>query len=184
MKIRIKNNFLLRVLSLISILGLLLILSLLFSCEKYDPIKDSPYYNQGIEVDSSQFDDWHDNYSEGGVLDNDVDGGENPLINTKWVLTQYRVGFGPIQYPNDTLNFNSINQYTINNGGAHSYTLSILPMTTNYELTLNYFWPFGGSHYSTQVGGNFVDDWTINNASFIDLQGSSDEIQAYFIRIQ
>lgn len=133
-----------------------------------------------IDVDSS---DWHDNYSNDGVLSNDVTY-TNPLIGTKWVLTEYRVGFGPVQKPNDTLFFVSGNTYTINAGGVHSYTLSNLPMSTNYELTLNYFWPFGGSHYSAQVGNNFIDDWTINNASFTDLQGSSSEIQAYFIRIE
>lgn len=162
------------------VIGVLLLLS---SCKKYDPIEDSPYYNQGKEVDTTNS-DWHDLYENGGTLYNNINSGTSPLINTKWILTQYRVGFGPIQYPNDTLEFTSINTYTINGGGAHKYTLSSLPTSTNYELTLYYFWPFNGSHYSGQVGYYFVDDGEINNCIFTDLQNSDITIQAFFVRIQ
>ena len=164
---------------LLGILSLLLVI-LFTSCGKWK--YDSPY-SEGNPIVNNDTSDWHDNYADLGVLDNPVAGYDNVLVGTKWVLTQYRVGFGPIQQPYDTLYFLTNTTYNINNGGGRGYTLATLPLSTNKQLTLHYFFPFGGSHYSAQVGSMFVEDWVIYNASFIDLQNSSTEIQAYFTRI-
>jgi len=167
-------------------LGFLIVISILFftSCEKYE----SPYAQQEklrLENERNQVDttDWHDKYDNGGSLTNDIDN-TNELLGTKWVLTEYRVGFGPIQHPYDTIYFRTSNTYNVNDGGARSYTLSSLPSSTNKELTLNYFFTFGGSHYSGQIGGTFIEDWQMNNVLFTDLQNNGIQVQAFFERIQ
>jgi hypothetical protein len=87
------------------------------------------------------------------------------------------------EYPNDTLRFVSINQYTLNSGAVRTYQLNSLPLSTNYDLSLYFFFPFGGSHYSGEVGGMFVQDGQINNTEFIDIQSSSATIRAWFEKI-
>ena len=154
---------------------------MLSSCEKFDAT-DNQYSNQTEEIDTTLI-DWHKTYTFGGVLTTSISAINNPLVGTKWLLTEYRVGFGPIQHPNDTLLFINNDIYTINNGSAKSYRLSSLPMTTSYELTLFYFYPFGSGHYSAKVDKYFVENQQINNAIFTDLDNTSIEIQAYFVRI-
>jgi len=143
---------------------------------------DSPYDDPPQE-EPTDTSDWHDDYPNIGVLTTDITPATNPLVNTKWVLTEFRIGYGPIQHPNDTITFLSSGTYNINSGGAHHYTLSSIPSSTNKSLTFEYFWPFGGSHYSGNVGGTFVEDGQIIS-NFTDLDNSTIEIQAYFTRIE
>jgi len=165
----------------------LIVLSFIFSsliftsCEQWE--YDSPY-DDGVPFVDTNISDWHNNYPDSGVLNNEIIILNNPLFGTKWSLTEYRVGFGPIQHPHDTLYFVNNTSYTINNDTMmRGYKLSFLTFSTNKELTLYYFSPFGGSHYSGQVGANFIYDGKINNASFTDLQNPNIKIQAYFERI-
>jgi len=120
-------------------------------------------------------------YVYGGTLPN-TGTATNDLVGTEWVLTKYVSAFAT-EYPNDTLRFVSINQYTLNSGAVRTYQLNSLPLSTNYDLSLYFFFPWGGSHYSGEVGGMFVQDGQINNTEFIDIQSSSATIRAWFEKI-
>lgn len=124
---------------------------------------------------------WDADYADGGTLQNGT-GAENELVGTKWVLVKYVSAFAT-EYPNDTIEFVSQNDYTINGGAVRTYQLSSIPSSTNYDLQLNFFFPFGGSHYSGQVGGYFVEDGLISNTEFIDIQNTSATIRAWFEKI-
>lgn len=125
--------------------------------------------------------DWSDEYGDGGTLPN---GGSqnNALVGTKWVLTKYRNGLG-WQYTNDTLLFKTNTIYTVNSGGDRTYSLTSVTGSTNKNLNLNFFMPFGGSNYTGTVGYYFVSDAVINNCEFTDLQNSSIKIVSYFKKI-
>lgn len=120
-------------------------------------------------------------YTYGGTLPNSGNA-TNALVGTTWVLTKYVSAFAT-ESPYDTINFVSINKYTINGGAVRTYQLSSLPLSTNYELSLYYFFPFGGSHYSGEVGNSFINDGQINNVDFINIQNSSSSIKAWFVKI-
>lgn len=120
-------------------------------------------------------------YTYGGTLPNSGNA-TNALVGTTWVLTKYVSAFAT-EYPNDTIQFVSINQYTINGGAVRTYQLSSLPLSSNYDLSLYYFFPFGGSHYSGEVGNTFISDGEINNVDFINIQNSSSSIKAWFVKI-
>jgi len=120
-------------------------------------------------------------YTYGGTLPNSGNA-TNALVGTKWVLTKYVSAFATEQ-PNDTIEFVSINHYTINGGAVRTYQLSSLPLSTNYELSLYFFFPFGGSHYSGEVGNTFINDGQINNVDFINIQNSTLSIKASFIKL-
>lgn len=149
---------------------------LLSSCEKEE---FEPYYTyEEIPADTT---DWEDAYADGGVLDS-VGGQTNPLVGTRWVLTKVVTSFAT-EYPNDTIDFVSNTNYTLNNGAVRPYQLNSLASSTNWDLSLYYFAPFGGSQYSAQVGYYFVDDGEINNAEFEDIQNPSSTIRAWFEKI-
>jgi len=120
-------------------------------------------------------------YIYGGTLPN-AGNATNALVGTKWVLTKYVSAFAT-EYPNDTIEFVSIKYYTINGGAVRTYQLSSLPLSSNYDLSLYYFFPFGGSHYSGEVGNTFISDGEINNVDFINIQNSSSSIKAWFVKI-
>ena len=121
----------------------------LTSCKKDEY---EPWVNVPDQIDTTM---WQDGFSDGGTLPN-VTGTDNKLNGTKWVVTYVVVGFNSGQSKNDTLHFISNNTYTINSDVTpRGYTLSILPSSVGYSLTLNYFDPFGGLHYSGTVGYYF-----------------------------
>lgn len=122
-------------------------------------------------------------YTYGGTLPN-AGNATNALVGTTWVLTKYVSAFAT-EHPNDTIQFVSINQYTINGGAVRTYQLSSLPLSSNYDLSLYYFFPFGGSNYTANnIGQTFVEDWQINLAIFSNLEnGTQPNIQAWFIRL-
>jgi hypothetical protein len=147
------------------------------SCEKEVV---PPYVEVSEEIEDTT--PWNDNYNDGGLL---TGGGPDTTLNlqgTQWVLTKLVTAFST-EYPDDTITFVSQTQYTINGGAARSYQLSNIPASTNYELSLYYFAPFGGSHYSAQVGYYFIDDGAINNAEFEDIQNQSTTIRAWFEKL-
>jgi hypothetical protein len=157
---------------------LFLVVAFLFSsCTKEE-------FEPRVEVEEVEdTTDWQDTYGNGGTLPG---GGtstqSNPLVGTKWVLTKMVSSFAT-EYPNDTITFESNTEYTIEGSAVRAYQLNSLPSSTNYDLSLYYFMPFGGSHYSGQVGYYFVDDGEINNIEFIDTQNSSSTIRAWFVKI-
>jgi hypothetical protein len=87
-------------------------------------------------------------------------------------------------YPNDTLEFLNNHRYGISGSNiARNYRLSIIPSSTNYELSLYYFTPFGGSHYSADVGYYFIQDGVIENVEFHNIQNTTSKIRAWFKKI-
>ena len=157
-------------------LFLILTSILILSCEKEEY---SPY----VEMEETNQDTihWQAQYNNGVTLT----GSGQPnttLSGTTWVLTKYVSSFAT-EYPNDTIHFIDNNTYSVNNGGDRPYTLSSIPSSTNYELTLSYFFPFGGSSYSANVGYYFVDDGEINNVEFTNIQNTTSKIRAWFIKL-
>lgn len=152
--------------------------SLLTSCKK-DPITPGNYQaGQPAPPDTTN---WQDQYSNGGVLPTGGGTTINELVGTTWVLTKYVTSFATT-YPNDTLRFTSNTQYTINNGAVRNYQLTTSVASTNKTLSLYYFYPFGGSHYSAEVGATFVADGQINNAEFTNIQNTTDLLKAWFVK--
>ena len=173
-----------RIVYFLMAISLILLITNLISCKKYYSDEDSPYYNQGDEIDTINI-DWHDQYVYGGTLNNDINdinGSDGPLVDTKWVLNRVTIGYAST-YPNDTIEFTNNKYYIVNSGGIRLYTLSGLMGSTDKTLTLNYFFPFGGSNYSGEVGLYFVDDGIINNGEFIDTQNSNITIRAWFVKL-
>ncbi|NIQ13616.1 MAG: hypothetical protein GTO02_04145, partial [Candidatus Dadabacteria bacterium] len=97
------------------IFGVMVFTVIFTSCEKYEI--PSPY-GQEPEVIPEDTTTWDD----GGTITIGSDT-LNDLIGTTWVLTKYVTGFS-VEYPNDTLDFISNNEYTINGGTAKAYQLS------------------------------------------------------------
>lgn len=157
---------------------LILLMFLSFSCKK-----EEPGYVLTPEKTQGDSDDWRNGYVYSGTLPNNNTNVNNALSGTKWVLTKYVTAFAT-QSPNDTIHFISNIKYTLNNGGTRSYVLSKLPSSTNYDLQLDYFMPFGGSLYGGQVGFYFVEDGEMNNILFTDLMNKNITIKAWFIRIK
>lgn len=169
MKIETKKTILLWVL-------LFVIMALLSSsCKKEEFIA---LKEVSEEVDTIN---WQDTYTYGGTLTG-TGGQTNPLVGTRWVLTKVVSAFAT-EYPNDTIEFITNDDYVLNQNAQRPYTLSLLPSSTNYELTLKYFMPFGGSHYSANVGYYFVDDGEINNAEFTNIQNTTSTIRAWFTKL-
>jgi hypothetical protein len=106
----------------------------------------------------------------------------NDLVGTTWVLTKYVSAFAT-EYPYDTIAFVSNNEYTINGGAVRTYQLNSLPLSNNFDLSLYFFFPMGGSHYSGEVGETFVGDGEINNVQFQDLQNEGNTILTWFTKI-
>jgi len=155
---------------------LFVVIALLFySCKKEEfiALEEVPE-----EVDKTN---WQGTYTYGGTLTG-TGNQTNPLVGTRWVLTKVVSAFAT-EYPNDTIEFTSSDDYVLNQNEQRPYTLSLLPSSTNYELTLKYFMPFGGSHYSANVGYYFVDDGQINNAEFTNIQNTTSTIRAWFTKI-
>jgi hypothetical protein len=120
-------------------------------------------------------------YNYKGVLpswNSQIDG----LVGTKWVLRKMTVGFSTTS-PNDTITFISSTNYILNSNAPRPYNLTSSVASTNKTLTLYYFYPFGGSHYSGEVGESFISEGGINACKFINIQNSTPNIIAYFEKI-
>ena len=166
---------------LLLVLVILLIILLLTSCDK-EPITPGNY-QPGIS-ETTVNNNWQSQYSDGGVLPNWGSGGtqNNELVGTKWVLTKTVTAFAT-SHPNDTIRFVSNTEYTLNNGATRPYQLSAGVASTNKTLSLYYFQPFGGSHYSGQVGYYFVSDGFITQAEFHNIQNTTQTVMAWFTKI-
>ncbi len=167
--------------SLIIMLICVLTCLLLASCSK-DPITPGNY--QPGTPDTTSNSNWQDQYGNGGTLPNWGNGGvqNNELVGTKWVLTKTVTAFAT-SFPNDTIRFVSNTEYTLNNGAVRPYQLSAGVASTNKTLSLYFFQPFGGSHYSGQVGYYFVSDGSIAQAEFHNIQNSTQTVMAWFTKI-
>lgn len=160
----------------------ILIGALLTSCSK-DEITPGNYTAGTVTV--GQQNNWQADYQDSGVLPTwgtNTSGTNNQLVGTTWVLTKVVSGFSTT-FPNDTIRFVSNTNYTLNNGAVRPYTLTSSAGTTNKTLTLNFFQPFGGSHYSGQVGFYFVTDGSIVNAEFHNIQNTTSTLRAWFTKL-
>ena len=157
----------------------ILVIALAFtSCEK-DKDEFGSYTEEPINSYNYKYDSTI--YVDAGTLPT-VGAATNDLVGTTWILDKYVTAFAT-EYPNDTIAFVTNDTYTINGGSIRTYTLSSIPQSTNYDLSLYYFFPFGGSNYSANVGGMFVDDWTIDAAEFHNIQNTTSTLRAFFTRI-
>ena len=125
---------------------------------------------------------WYERYANGGTLPTGNSTYTNELIGTTWVLTKMVASFST-SYPNDTIYFVDNVHYTLNNGAERNYQLNSLPSSSNFDLSLYYFSPFGGSNYSANIGKYFIDDEEINNVEFEGTQNSSSTIRAWLKKI-
>lgn len=145
------------------------------SCEKEE-------YNPWVNVEEPQdTTKWQDNYTASGTLPTNTSTG-NKTNGTKWVLTKMVTSFAT-EYPNDTLEFITDTEYTINGSSPRGYQLSSLPASTNYELSLYYMSTFGGSHYSANVGYYFAEDGEMQNIEFHNIQNTTTTVRAWFKKI-
>ena len=159
--------------------GLFLILSLFASCSK-EPITPGSYKAGTVPPDDTT--SWQWQFGNGGTLPNWSGNQANDLVGTKWVLTKVMSGFATT-YPNDTIVFVSNTNYTCNNNAVRPYQITAGVASTNKTLSLYYFYPFGGSHYSGEVGQFFVSDGVINNCEFTNIQNTTSKIKAWFVKI-
>ena len=105
------------------------------------------------------------------------------LVNTKWVVTKFIQNFVST-YVNDTLVFISNTQYTINGSSPRNYNLSGIVGNNMKSLSLYSFTTLGGD-WSGQVQSTFINDWVINNSSFINIMNSNlPETRVWITRIQ
>lgn len=121
-------------------------------------------------------------YTYGGVWGYN---GQNQttLQGTKWVVTKYIQNFNSA-YPNDTLDFFSNSQYTINNGPVRNYNLSSIVGNNMRSLSLYSFTTLGGD-WSGQVQSTFINDWVINNSLFTNILSTNNyDTRIWMKRIQ
>jgi len=157
---------------LILIFGLFLSIT---SCKKYE----GSYQQIPDPVDTTA---WQDDYTSGGVLPGGGTHTPNTIVGTQWVLVKVVSAFST-NYPNDTITFISSNRYVLNQNAQRPYTLSMITGSTNKSLTLDFFYPFGGSNYSGQIGQYAVEDGMMSNIEFVDLQNNTATIRAWFVKI-
>jgi hypothetical protein len=106
----------------------------------------------------------------------------NDLVGTKWVVTKFYDGFAN-NYPNDTLDFVSNTQYTINGGTTTNYTMTSIFGNNMVDLTLYNFYTIGGD-YSGLVPDGFITNGQINSATFSDIFGTGNDKLVWMTRIQ
>ena len=151
---------------------------LLSSCKK-DTITPGNYKAGTTTKDTTT---WQWQYSNGGTLPNWSNNQVNELVGTKWLLTKIVTGFAT-SYPNDTIKFINSNNYVINSNAARPYQLTAGVASTNKTLTLYYFYPFGGSHYSGEVGQFFISDGLIDNCEFTNIQNTTSKCRAWLVKL-
>ena len=105
------------------------------------------------------------------------------LNGTQWVVSRYNNGLSGNVYPNDTLDFISNTQYTINGGSVRNYSLTNVIGNNNKSLSLYSFTTLGGD-YSGQVIGTFIDDWIINNTQMTDMFNVNNTVTVWIDRLQ
>jgi hypothetical protein len=121
-------------------------------------------------------------YIYNGVIGNSTTS-NTTLVNTKWVVTKFIQNFVST-YVNDTLVFISNTQYTINGSSPRNYNLSGIVGNNMKSLSLYSFTTLGGD-WSGQVQSTFINDWVINNSSFINIMNSNlPETRVWITRIQ
>lgn len=104
------------------------------------------------------------------------------LTGTKWVIVRYNNGLSGNVYPNDTLDFISDTEYTINGGLPRSYTISNVVGNNMKSLSLYSLTTLGGD-YSGQVMSTFITDGVINNTEFHDIFNVNNRVTTWITKI-
>ena len=121
-----------------------------------------------------------------GVSSNNPNLSNDDLYGTKWVVTKFYTGFGYDQ-PDDTLEFLTNGQYTINGttSGGRTYNVNMVVGNTSVNLNLNDFITMGGNNYSILTSSNFINDGIINGSQVEDIlnQNNSNKF-IWMVRIQ
>lgn len=150
-----------------------------FGGENYEYYSTLTFIKAGETCNNCQPNAYY-GYTYNGVVNNNTT--TNSLIGTKWVVTKFYDGFAN-NYPNDTLDFFSTNQYRINDGTAINYTLSGIFGNNMSELTLYGFYTIGGD-FSGMVPNTFVSNGEVNSALFTDIFGTNNDKLVWMVRIQ
>lgn len=154
---------------------LFLLIPIIFSCNKSGGSYTAPPPNITTTTD------FRLQYTPAGLVPTLINTG-NGIAGTTWVLTRMTVGFVTL-FPNDTLRFITNTTYTINSGSDRPYQLTSGVASTNKALTLYFFTPFNGSHWSGQIAGSYLMDKVINNAEFTNIQNTTSRVRAFFKEI-
>lgn len=104
------------------------------------------------------------------------------LTGTTWVLTRYNNGLSGNVYPNDTLQFISLSDYSVNGGLPRSYALNGLVGTPRLSLTL-YGMPALGGDVMGQLLPSFIEDGEVSNAEFHDLFEVANTVTVWMERL-
>jgi hypothetical protein len=146
----------------------------------YNYVSELIFENKSVRpsIDTSFIDGYDYN---GRWIYTDPDPSSN-LSGTKWVITRYNNGLSGNTYPNDTLDFISSTEYTINGGLPRPYTISNVIGNNMKSLSLYYLTTLGGD-YSGQVLSTFMDDGFINNTEFHDLFNVNNRVTMWIERI-
>ena len=117
-----------------------------------------------------------DGYSYSGIIDNVV---ETPIDfeGSQWIITRYDEGVTPY-FPQDTLTFLSKVAYTINGGGANTYSLSNVMGNNLSNLTLYDCSTLGGN-YSGSFSISFIEAGEINNITMNGIFGTGGSVQVW-----
>jgi len=135
------------------------------------------YGHDGEIIEGYTFDGlWEYNYQE--TSDNTV----FSMVGSEWVITRYDRGIQPY-YPNDTLRFTSVNEYTINsNPVKRRYTYYNVTNTNMTSITLYGLTTLGGD-YSGEVSTQGLYDGFINNIMFNDIWDDQNQTNVWMRRI-
>ena len=160
------------------LLGVITTVLLLFASCKKEPITPGQYT---LSVPPADTTTWMWQYQDGGTLPNWGSGGDNELVGTTWVITTIVSGF-VTTHPNDTVRFVGNTSYTVNSNAVRNYNLTVNVGSTNKTLNMYYFYPFGGSHYSGEVGQYFVDDGILNLVEFTNIQNTTSKVKTIWVK--
>ena len=108
---------------------------------------------------------------------------QNTMVGTKWVISRYNNGLSGNVYPNDTLDFITDLDYTINGGLPRVYTLNNVIGNNMKSLSLYGCSTLGGD-YGGEVLGTFIEDGIIQNSRFTNLFNTGNTITVWMERIQ
>lgn len=110
-------------------------------------------------------------YNYGGVIGINLTPSPT-LVGTTWIVRKYTKDFSTT-FPNDTLNFISNTDYTINNLPVRNYNLSSIIGSNMKSLSLYSFTTLGGD-WTGEVQSTFINDRVINMAKFYNLFSSGE----------
>jgi hypothetical protein len=151
-----------------------------FGGENYEYYSTLTFIKSGETCNNCQPNAYY-GYTYNGVVNNN-NTSPNAIVGTKWVVTKFNVG-AETYFPNDTLHFVNINNYTINNGTYYNYTLNNIFGNNMSELNLYNFYTIGGD-YGGLVPSDFVNNGVLNAVNFNDVFNVGSDKIVWMVRIQ